>query len=696
MTRHNDKQPSFAWDRLESRVLLAAAQSDDFHASAINSTRWTFVNPIGDGTVTANGTHALISVPGGKSHDVWTGANNAARLMQAVSDENFELEVKFESRPDQQYEMQGLLAEASPGNYLRFDFLGDGAGLQVFAASVTNGVASARISRPIDSASALYMRVTRQGNQWTTSYSYNGSDWDVAGTFAHALPVSKVGVFAGNAHGAGSPAFTASVDYFFNTASPILLEDGQPPVDSTAPRIQNVQRNNASNQVQVTWQTDDVATGVVEYGLTEQYELGSVAQPAAGKNHTVTLNLDALKNYHFRIRATNASNLQTTSGDHMVRSGAPVQSKPVIDVWHGPNQSFGGLGQPQRWVNIIGRVRGAAGISSLTYSLNGSAPVSINPGANSTRLENNGDFNIELPADALLTGANTVVITARDSAQQVTTQAVTVNFARGNVWPRNYTTNWSGATNIGDVAQVVDGLWSLSGDGVRTVEMGYDRLIAIGDVEWQDYEVTVPFTMHATQSAGIYGPPGIGILTRWSGHYGPPGGAVTNDNWWPIGGLGWFHGDRLEIVGNAAAPIAAEGQSRSVQFGTRYIMKMRVESVPGENSTYSLKMWQDGTPEPTAWTLTGSGVDGELTHGSILLLAHHTDATFGRATITQVMDAPAVISNVQSHPRATQSQLTWQTNEPATAVVDYGKTGAYELGSVQQPTRGTSHAVTLL
>jgi len=42
------------------------------------------------------------------------------------------------------------------------------------------------------------------------------------------LVVSQVGVFAGNFGSGGSPApaHTALVDYFFNTASPIIPEDG--------------------------------------------------------------------------------------------------------------------------------------------------------------------------------------------------------------------------------------------------------------------------------------------------------------------------------------------------------------------------------------------------------------------------------------------------------------------------------------
>ncbi len=41
---------------------------------------------------------------------------------------------------------------------------------------------------------------------------------------------------------------------------------------------------------------------------------------------------------------------------------------PAINVWYGLNQTFGQLGTPQQWINILGSVTGA---TSLTYSLNG-------------------------------------------------------------------------------------------------------------------------------------------------------------------------------------------------------------------------------------------------------------------------------------------------------------------------------------
>ena len=53
------------------------------------------------------------------------------------------------------------------------------------------------------------------------------------------IDVTAVGFYGGNASGAGSPTHTASVDYFFNTASPVLYEDGDTDGDGYVDDVDN-------------------------------------------------------------------------------------------------------------------------------------------------------------------------------------------------------------------------------------------------------------------------------------------------------------------------------------------------------------------------------------------------------------------------------------------------------------------------
>ena len=65
--------------------------SDDFNAGALDTGLWSIVDPVGDGAVVVNGTQALISVPAGTSHDVWSSGNFAPRVMQAAADTDIAL-----------------------------------------------------------------------------------------------------------------------------------------------------------------------------------------------------------------------------------------------------------------------------------------------------------------------------------------------------------------------------------------------------------------------------------------------------------------------------------------------------------------------------------------------------------------------------------------------------------------------------
>ena len=51
--------------------------------------------------------------------------------------------------------------------------------------------------------------------------------------------------------------------------------------------------------------------------------------------------------------------------------------------------------------------------------------------------------------------------------------------------------------------------------------------------------------------------------------------------------------------------------------------------VPGETALYCLKVWEEGRAEPEAWDLQMRGTLLGLARGSMLLVSHHTAASFG-------------------------------------------------------------------
>jgi hypothetical protein len=316
-----------------------------------------------------------------------------------------------------------------------------------------------------------------------------------------------------------------------------------------------------------------------------------------------------------------------------------VNSQTVIDVWYGNAQSFGEHGDPQEWINILGNVSSHPGkVSSLTYSLNGGPNKNLSLGPDGFRLERAGDFNIDIHRSELASGLNTVLITASDSLGNQTVVLVEVNYQAGNVWPLPYSIDWSTAASIQEVAQVVDGLWTLEEDGVRTVETGYDRLIAIGDIQWQNYEVQTTVTIHAVDmesSGGSAGDPALGLLVRWTGHTDDPiPGMQPKAGFIPYGAIGWW---RWSSLNSARLEFYGTGTSKDYlpALGVPYTFKMRVETLPGGQTEYHAKAWVSGQAEPPSWDL-GYSVPSGLGNGSFMLLAHFVDATFGDVFVSPV------------------------------------------------------------
>lgn len=298
-----------------------------------------------------------------------------------------------------------------------------------------------------------------------------------------------------------------------------------------------------------------------------------------------------------------------------------------MNIWYGNEQHFHGT--PQRWINILGRVYD---VESLRYRLNDGPVVSLSIGQDQRRLVGIGDFNIDLDIRQVKPGRNTVTITADDHTETV----IVYYDPDPPVLP--YTVDWSAVDRIQDVAQAVDGQWVISGDTVSPTEIGYDRLIAIGDMSWKDYEVTVPITVHGINS-GCYAFPsvhaGVGLVMRWRGH--------TNwgrDSWAsgqpyfgpsPYGAIGWycvFHetGPELNFFDpDFNRPVR---QPFSLPLHIPHMFKVRVQG-----NHYSLKVWPDGTSEPSEWNISADGTVMSLESGSFLLGAHHVACQFGRVEV---------------------------------------------------------------
>jgi len=312
-----------------------------------------------------------------------------------------------------------------------------------------------------------------------------------------------------------------------------------------------------------------------------------------------------------------------------------------IRLWYGPVQHFGRRGVPQRWVNLLGRVDGPA--RRLTWSLNGGPAEPASLGPNDTRLAAAGDFNIELDYRALRARANTVDLVAESSAGKRVHQRVIVHFTPNRFWPLPYEIDWKKVNEIADAAQIVDGDWVLTPDGVRTRRPYYDRVLAVGDLNWRDYEAAVEVTFHGFAEPKP-GPPtynvvhaGLGL--RWQGHQ--EDGRQPRVQWYPLGAAAEFQlfpdlsrSHWRILPGRDSGPTVYARQRFPPELNRKYVFRARVARQPDGQTRYGVKLWAAGEPEPAGWAAESTEGAGDLQHGSLLLVAHHTDVTFGRVRIT--------------------------------------------------------------
>ncbi|MDX1416295.1 MAG: hypothetical protein R3293_19005, partial [Candidatus Promineifilaceae bacterium] len=328
-----------------------------------------------------------------------------------------------------------------------------------------------------------------------------------------------------------------------------------------------------------------------------------------------------------------------------------------------PRQIFGERGTSQEWVNILGNVSDPDGISSLVFSINGGVQRSIAVGPDGNRLTKDGDFNVEIWRGELLDGENELVITAGDSLSNYSSETVIIEHHSGNMWPFPYEIRWREVDNIQDVAQVVDGLWEIGPDGLRTAEVGTDRMVAVGDLVWTDYEIVVPVTLRRVYTGNDENvTPAVGLLMRWTGHVDPESGEDiqprtewpknTTSAWWI-----WEKTTKLEF-----------GHNDQVDFeprvGVPYMLKLRANTQPDGRTLYRLKAWVQSQPEPEKWSVTYEAKAASPRNGSLILLARYVDVVFGNLMVTGLAPLPTPTPLPTHTPTITPTPTVTNTPTP--------------------------------
>lgn len=591
--------------------------SDDFEAPNIAVDTWTLVDPTGRGQASI-ALGGLVLVPGG---DSWE-QDNSTRVEQSVEDDDFDLTVEVVDLPDTPYSAVGTTI-AGETSWLRIGFTGTAAGPAIVAIANNDGTPTVRLNLPVEPDSTR-LRVRRIGTQYLISSASATGDWRLRGSFVESFAVQRLALFGATRESLDQPLAISD----FSASEPVPDRGA----DATGPLIHGVTTRPVGGDLLVTFFTDELAIGSLAVDGRAETVAGSGELTL---RHEVTVpGIENGSTVAFRPLARDAAGNESEGQLEELRFS--TEGLPIIDVWYGDRQSFGRNGVPQRWVNILGNVRDDDGIASLTYSVDSGPQRPLSIGPSDRRLNRPGDFNADFLFAELQPGEHSVELVATDALGNTNTRVVTVVIAptAGLVVP--YEVVWADAAggSLNDIAQVVDGKWTVQEDGtLRTVEIGYDRVVAVGDQRWTDYEMEFPVVIHEVSEAG-YSPidvrPNMTLTVGWSGHHISDG---TQPPWyyWPSTGIAGLHWETLEDVrmkveGNGGIPSQSTG-AIGLPLDTKIWLRVRVERLE-EGPRISMKAWADGSEAPSEWVVSVIDDDDTFT-GSVAIVAHHVDVSIG-------------------------------------------------------------------
>ncbi|WP_447971919.1 Ig-like domain-containing protein [Nitrospira sp. M1] len=443
---------------------------------------------------------------------------------------------------------------------------------------------------------------------------------------------------------------TVTVTVSSNAAAPIAMNDAVSTPQNTPVQNFAVLANDDANG-----QTIDVTTVVASDPPN-----GTVVVNATTGTITYTPDMGFGGTDTFTYTVDDTQGDTSNVGTVTVMVTVMSSTAPIIDVWYSTDQGFGQVGRPQEWVNIVGNVsdpNGPTSSISLTYSLNGGPTVPLTVGRDGLRLEHVGDFNVDIDADELLSGNNSVEFVASDQASEVATKTVFVNYTPGTLWPLPYSIDWtevSATSEILNFAQVVDGKWSIDvveTDAVRIVEPGWDRLLAIGDMSsWENYEVETRVTFNTVTSSSSAA---FGFVHGWTGHTsdpptGPSGQPLVGA---PLGAISWYrlrvpNPPRLEIsnwINNSEVRLKVDNSGFTLSPGKTYSFRSRTQALTS-GVLYTLKVWEVGQPESSGSLIQVLNNPPQPV-GSLLLLAHKADVTFGPTNVIPIGNTPAAFDD---------------------------------------------------
>jgi regulation of enolase protein 1 (concanavalin A-like superfamily) len=204
------------------------AVGDDFNGAGVGR-RWAWIRRDPSAEHVTGGALIVTPEPGDLA-----GRTNTARnllVQPALGDWSIQSRLTFGAAPAEPGPQAGIIAYESDDNYLKLDWEYSGG-----AASLTetseNGLSGAPVTQVLTRvptagtiAATVWLRMTKRGSQYTTSWSANGVNWVQMYSVGASLTDVEVGLFAYTGSVPASP-FNVAFDYLHVVGSGTTLGAG--------------------------------------------------------------------------------------------------------------------------------------------------------------------------------------------------------------------------------------------------------------------------------------------------------------------------------------------------------------------------------------------------------------------------------------------------------------------------------------
>jgi Fn3 associated/Bacterial Ig-like domain (group 2) len=162
---------------------------------------WKLVNPAG-GSASMSGGHLFIGVPGASNHDALTASNQAVRVVQTITNSDFDVAIKIDSPlvGTDAGTSQGLMASAGNQDFVTFALTTNGTNVGLKANAVIGGVPTTVLDDQDLSQyqNPMYLRLAKTASAYVAYYSIDGTNWTQAASFTYVKAPTAIGPFAGN------------------------------------------------------------------------------------------------------------------------------------------------------------------------------------------------------------------------------------------------------------------------------------------------------------------------------------------------------------------------------------------------------------------------------------------------------------------------------------------------------------------